>query len=184
MDVSVYSKRRTEDAAMARPVRPRLRHFWFGASAALVAFVATGAVRMLRTSGRMGPGGPPTAAVIRTTAQQCGWFEPMLMAILMRKMGVLTVQTGHKPSKFGRALQWFATCLRRAPSNANGGSAPTPDASVVPRGPPVIALSEPASKPSYTPLKLPTAASESASQLKSAPPQLRLPAKVRHPQGG
>ena len=61
LDVSVYCKRRTEDAAMARPVRPRLPHIWFGASAALVAFVATGQSECFARLGVWARADPPPA---------------------------------------------------------------------------------------------------------------------------
>jgi hypothetical protein len=94
--------------------------------------------------------------VLRATAQQCAWFEPMLLAMLVRQMGMLTVRTGDSSAhgRVRRALQSLTTCLRRAPSNADEGGSAAPDASVIPRGLPVIAASasEAASnKPGYAP---------------------------------
>jgi hypothetical protein len=98
-------------------------------------------------------------AVLRATAQQCTWFEPMLVAILVRQMAGLTVQTGDNKGggKFRRALasarQRFLAGVCRpgdrpvhpeatpAPmGNAQGSQDPTFEAEV--------------SRPNYVPLKL------------------------------
>ena len=77
--------------------------------------------------------------VLRTTARQCAWFEPFLVAVLSRQMSVLTVKTsvssgGNCWGTVGRSL--FG-CL--GPS-IRADQPPTVDGAI-----------EPAIKPSYSP---------------------------------
>ena len=61
LDVSVYCKRRTEDAAMARPVRPRLQHFGLVPVLRWSQFVATGQSECFARLGVWARADPPPA---------------------------------------------------------------------------------------------------------------------------
>jgi hypothetical protein len=108
--------------------------------------------------------------VLRATAQQCAWFQTMLVALLERQMNVLMVETVDSNARRRRWQALVAGCQGLArrlrcccvPANQDEESAQAPVVAVAAKGP-AVAASAPTSdfsagRPNYAALKLPVSA--------------------------